>query len=181
MNEVRQFKREFDEYDSDGTGRITREEMSNLIRNRTGMDLEDEIPKHLLYGIPQGEDRIGFESFLRWSILTSWTEEMMMPSKAERNIRALAREQEMPLPDVEKVKAMFDEFDTDGSGEIEEEEFRHILYKMLHVRDVTDVPIKRLQRYWREVDIDGSGSIGFDEFLIWYKTSFNKDGRLDGI
>merc|ERR1712139_191511 len=106
------------------------------------------------------------------------SEEKMVPSKAERNIRALARETEMMLPDVEKVKCLFDEFDTDRSGEIEEEEFRHILYKMLKARDPTDVPMKRLKRYWREVDIDCSGSISFTEFLLWYKNNFNKDGGI---
>lgn len=183
VNEVRDIKREFSEHDTESTGHITRNEFSALIRKRTDLHEDEDIPFHLLKGVSEAGERIGFEEFLRWSMLTAWTEEMMMPSACERQLRQLAREQEMALPDVEKVKLLFDSVDTDKSGEIDEGEFRHILYKMLHVHDVTDVPLKRLQRYWREVDLDGSGFICFNEFLIWCKTSFNLvwDGRLDTL
>lgn len=98
----------------------------------------------------------------------------MMPSPTERRTRQLAREHGMPLPDVEALTNFFNEFDTDGSGEIDEDEFRGILYKIIGVKTETDVPLKRLQRYWREVDMDGDGSITFNEFLIWHKTCFMK-------
>jgi len=177
--EARELVTEFKEHDLDGTGHISREEFHILIRKRTNLPEYEEIPDHLVKPVRKGQARVSFEEFLKWSSLTAWTEEMMQPCPYQRRIRQLAREQDMTLPDVEKVKRFFNEFDTDSSGEIDEDEFRHILYKMLHVRDVTDVPVKRLQRYWREVDLDGSGSIGFNEFLIWYTTSFSKDGRVD--
>jgi len=78
---------------------------------------------------------------------------------------------------VERVKCLFDKIDVDGSGEIEQGEFRILLYDLLQCRK-DDIPVKRLQRYWREVDLDGSGSVGFNEFLIWYKTSFSQDGKF---
>lgn len=191
VSDVREMKREFGELDKEGNGEISWGDFQSLIRKRGNLDPDKEIPAHLLQGMADrhtafgqaGNDAaghdVGFEEYLRWTIQTAWTEEMLMPYPEERQIRQLARDQRMLLPDVERVKQIFDQFDTDGSGEIEEEEFQHILYKMLHVRDVTDVPIKRLKRYWREVDLDGSGSIGFNEFLIWYKTSFSKDGKID--
>lgn len=179
VGDIRELSVEFRQYSSDNTWSIPLGEFIALVRKRTNLDEEKDIPFHLLKGIPQDGSRISFEDFLKWSILTAWSEEMMMPCADERQIRQLAREQDMRITDVEKVKQFFDEFDTDGSAEIEEDEFRNILYKLLKVKNISDVPLKRLQRYWREVDIDGSGSIGFDEFLIWYKTSFAKDGLVE--
>lgn len=180
VNEVREIWLEFKEHDQEGVGSITKEEFKKIIRKRTNIDESRELPLHLTKGVSlAGPGRIGFEQFLRWTGLTAWTEEMMAPDPNDRDIRQLAREQEMRLPDAEKIKRLFDEFDTDKSGEIEENEFRHILYRLLRVRNVADVPLKRLQRYWREVDLDGSGSIGFNEFLIWYATTFMQDGRVD--
>jgi len=192
VNDVREMKREFAELDKEGSGEISWADFQSLVRKRGNLPADKAIPAHLLQGMADrqpksmmGEDGkdafqdVGFEEYLRWTIQVAWSEEMLMPCPEERTIRQLARDQGMLLPDVERVKQLFDTFDTDGSGEIEEEEFRHILYKMLNVRDVSDVPIKRLERYWREVDLDGSGCIGFNEFLIWYKTSFSKDGKID--
>merc|ERR1712003_21752 len=94
---------------------------------------------------------------------------MSVPCLREREIRKVAREQNIPILDVERIRKMFEEFDVDGSDEIEEAEFRHILYRLWNVKDVSDVPVKRLHRLWRELDTDNSGSIGFTEFLVWYQ------------
>lgn len=184
INDVRDYKFEFDDLLAamriqTSVGHISREDFLELIRKRCNIRDRDEIPIQLLTCIPSDKVRIDFEDFVKWSILTAWCEETLMPDPDGRHIRKLAREQKMLLPDVERIKRLFDEFDTDGSGEIEEEEFRHILYRMLRVKNTTDIPLKRLQRYWREVDLDGSGNVGFDEFLIWFKTSFAKNGKLN--
>merc|ERR1712019_142981 len=116
------------------------------------------------------KERVNFEDFVEWSISVSWTEEVQVKCVKEREVWRVAREQGMKLLDVERVKKMFDDFDTDGSGEIEEAEFRHIICKLWNVKDLSDVPIKQLQRFWRELDADGSGSVSFTEFLVWYQT-----------
>jgi len=168
MSEARDMSQEFKDHDVDGTGYISVQQFHSFIRKRANLPEGKEIPDHLVKPIRKGQGRINFEDFLRWSFLTAWTEEMMQPCPSERHLRQLAREQDMTLPDVEKVKQLFNEFDTDCSGEIDEDEFRLILYKVLRVRDVTDVPLKRLQRLWREVDVDKDGLVNFNEFLVWY-------------
>jgi len=149
---------------------IDHEVFARHLRKKAGVPLDKPVPLHLLCGCTSG--KMNFDRFVQWSVNTSWSEEMLMPDAEERGIRHLAREQGLKLPDVERVKKMFDEFDVDGSGEIDEEEFIHILYRLLKVKDLSDVPLKRLKRYWREVDVDGSGAIVFKEFLIWYRNSF---------
>lgn len=177
VNEVHELRQEFNLRDTSSRGHLTQDEFFALIRKRINLRADEAIPSYLIQGIPEAETRfekcgIDFEEFLKWSILTSWTEEMMLPSKNDRALRQLAREQEMSLPEVEKVKHLFDEFDTDSSGRIEEDEFRHMVCKMLCVRDVTDLSVKTIQRYWREVDLNRDGVVDFKEFLIWYKNSF---------
>merc|ERR1712054_85155 len=111
--EAREISREFREHDLDNSGHISRDEFHKIIRERTNLPEDEEIPEHLVKPVRKFQPQVTFEEFLKWSALTAWTEEMMQPCPNERHIRQLAREQEMTLPDVEKVKELFNEFDTD--------------------------------------------------------------------
>ena len=42
-----------------------------------------------------------------------------------------------------------------------------VIRGILKVSDPSDVPQSRLERYWREFDLDGSSTVDFEEFLIW--------------
>lgn len=53
-------------------------------------------------------------------------------------------------------------------GLICKEEFQGILQELMRVRKASDVPMERFNHYWREVDMDQSGQIDFEEFLVWY-------------
>eukprot|EP00927_Polykrikos_kofoidii_P067429 TRINITY_DN62921_c0_g1_i1.p1 TRINITY_DN62921_c0_g1~~TRINITY_DN62921_c0_g1_i1.p1 ORF type:complete len:580 (-),score=78.00 TRINITY_DN62921_c0_g1_i1:253-1992(-) len=185
VQQVREIQHDFKTFDVENNGQIPFESFVKLIRTRAALPPEASIPPHLL-GCMQGVDEdasgtISLEEFIQWSVRTAWSEELLTQCPQEREIRELAREQSMLLPDVERIKKMFDEFDTDGSGEIEEGEFRDILYKLLKVKNLSDVPDMRLKRYWREVDMDGSGAIVFKEFLIWYKNSFATEGGFESF
>lgn len=179
IDDLRDARDEFAHYDKVNSGTITAQEFQRLVRARCNLPTDKPFPLHLLNalgsmnigGIVSG-GTVSFEDFLVWTIHCAYTEEFMVPNASERQIRQLAREQKMSLLDVEKIKCVFDSFDVDGSGEIEECEFRNILYGLWDVRNEADVSDKKLQRYWRELDFDGSGSCNFEEFLIWYTTNF---------
>merc|ERR1712032_172644 len=178
--EVRDIYKEFSLYNTHMTNDISMDEFNDLIRRRAHLSDDEPIPDHLYGNVCKAErdnphTRINFERYLEWAISVMWSEEMQVGCAVERNIRKVAREHKVPLLEVERVKRIFDEFDTDGSGEIEECEFRHIIYKLWKVKDVSDVPVKRVQRFWRELDVDGSGSAEFSEFLVWYHSKFSKD------
>lgn len=185
VSDVRDTRREFLSMKPSSSGRpgsevITKEEFYTLIRRRTMIHPDDDVPDHLLSHVDFDHDgSIDFEDYLRWFQRHAWTEELLMPRPEERQLRQLAREQCMQLLDVERIKRVFDEFDTDGSQEIDEDEFKHVLYRILGVRNESDMPPSRLLRYWREVDTDGSGSVNFIEFLVWYyKTGMCEEGQL---
>jgi len=80
----------------------------------------------------------------------------------------------MILPTVvDKLKAKFDAFDSDGSGFIDYSEFTEMLKTLLRVRDKSDISDVRLERWWKEIDGDGSGEVDFREFCAWYTKYFN--------
>jgi len=90
----------------------------------------------------------------------------------ERQFRQLARDHGFCLPDVEKVKTVFDKFDQDGSGYIDEDEFRQALIQLWGVKDSSDLSKTKMRQYWVEVDADASGQIAFAEFVTWYLNVF---------
>ncbi len=49
-----------------------------------------------------------------------------LPEK-ERQIRAMAKEYNIPITDVDKIEVVFAHYDEDGSGEIEKPEFKALL------------------------------------------------------
>eukprot|EP00415_Alexandrium_ostenfeldii_P003092 UN3092 len=143
-----------------------------MVRRRAHLHDGAPIPPRLMGHITLKDldehNHLGFETFLEWSINVGWMEEMQVTSSEDLEMRRIAREVNMPILDVEKVKAQFNHFDSDHSGMIDEEEFRHIVYKLWRVENVSDVPINTLRRIWRQIDQDGSGTIDFQEFLVWY-------------
>jgi hypothetical protein len=96
-------------------------------------------------------------------------------SEKESLMYDLADECEVPPPTIDNVRKRFDEFDTDGSGLIDYDEFIVMMCKLLRVDDPSKISQQRLQRFWREADTDGSGEIDFREFCHWYLKNFSPD------
>lgn len=178
LDDIKDCLDKFRVHDVDGTGEITRTDFKKLVRVMSNLPEDGPIPYHLLAALPkkqmnfEGSDMVSFEEFISWHLTSAYAEEMMVNDHEDRLIRKLAREQAMWLPDVENVKKIFDSFDKDKSGEIDQLEFRKILCSLMNVKNMADMSEQRLSRYWREVDVDGSGAIGFDEFLAWYCNIF---------
>eukprot|EP00747_Dinoflagellata_sp_TGD_P099403 gnl/TRDRNA2_/TRDRNA2_167729_c3_seq1.p1 gnl/TRDRNA2_/TRDRNA2_167729_c3~~gnl/TRDRNA2_/TRDRNA2_167729_c3_seq1.p1 ORF type:complete len:782 (-),score=109.05 gnl/TRDRNA2_/TRDRNA2_167729_c3_seq1:183-2528(-) len=177
--EVKKKRQEFDQTDVSQTGELSQEEFRGIVRKYCGFQPDDPVPEHLLtrYWTSVDADRSGgidFEEFLLWSVSMAYSEEILVPDAKERHLRSLARQHDLCLPDVERVKSVFDRFDNDKSGQIDEEEFRNVLLVLMHVKNPADVSDKKLKRYWREVDTDRSNEISFEEFLLWYFTNFDE-------
>jgi len=176
LDDLKAARDEFAAFDPGHRGEISYEQFKNLIRARCRLRSDEDVPYHLLAALRRntsGDNTpVTFEAFLLWSIHCAYAEEFLVPDPRLRHIRQLARDYGFWLPDVEKVKEVFDGFDTDGSGEIEEDEFKAILYRLMNVKSESDVSDKKLERYWRELDSNGTGGVGFDEFLTWYANLF---------
>lgn len=63
-------------------------------------------------------------------------------------------------PTMEELRAAFDAFDKDGSGDLDADELRHVIKNLGLV--ASDVEVDEMVR---QADTDGNGSIDFDEFV----------------
>jgi len=170
---VRECLQQFRYADKDRNGTITMEEFKDLLHTRCDLEPDQEVPKHLLWKQWKKIDSdcsstIDFEEYLVWYMSSVFSEDLMVPQTEARRLRQLARDLDVSLLQVERVKTVFDKFDADHSGEIDKEEFVQVLCDMMKVKDQSDVSHSMLMRYWREVDFDNSGSVDFEEFLVWY-------------
>lgn len=182
LSKIRAAMIEFSAMDNDGNGFLTIDEFKAGIRQRSELPGGQEFPEHLLemqwsrIGKTANRDEasvgVSFADYLAWIRKTAFTEQLLVTGEQEKWIRQLARDCGMALPDVEKLKKMFDLYDADGSGCIDKEEFKTVVCTMMNVKDPRDISKFMLDRYWREVDTDGSGEVEFEEFLKWYIKTF---------
>jgi len=119
---------------------------------------------------------LDFTEFILWFSRHGFSENVLL-SEEQRKIRQIARTHGMDIVQVESFKAAFDGFDLDKSGEIDFEEFEKLLYALVKVPSHLDLPKSRLNQFWAECDVDGSGAISFEEFLEFYQRYFMLRGR----
>jgi|EP00927_Polykrikos_kofoidii_P053453 Ca2+-binding EF-hand superfamily protein len=124
-----------------------------------------------------GSTRVDFREFALWYCRYGLSEDTLL-SKEQKEIRSIARRYDLSFVDVEQYKRCFDQFDVDGSGFIDQEEFRGLLTQLLKVPAHMELPRTRMQQFWKEIDDDGSGSAGFEEFILFYMKYF--DTARDG-
>merc|ERR1711924_432156 len=115
---------------------------------------------------------IYFEDFMLWYQSRTFLEDLLQVTPRSKENREIARELELPIPDVETIRREFSRFDTDGSGHIDRTEFRALLCALLRVKDASDIPPERISRYWLQIDTDQSGEVSFREFVPWYMKFF---------
>lgn len=179
---VKRCLEDFSHFDEDGSGSISREEFGNVVARMLDLPSEQNAPEHFtrLIKILQNERggqmnadddfEVTFEEYLLWYISSTFTEELSGTSEQEKAMRQLARDTGIPLQDIERVKKTFDKFDTDKSGAIDKDEFVAVLCTVLKVKNPEDLSQSMLTRYWREADTNNTGSVNFEEFLLWYFT-----------
>lgn len=126
-----------------------------------------------------GSNYVDFEEFLLWRLSVCYTEELAVDS-SERWIRNIARTHCVPLIDVERFKAVFDHYDADSSGVIDEDEFKKVLIDVMKIKDTSAISDRVLKTFYMEALAQGSKrTLDFEAFLVWYTTMF--DGSLSGI
>lgn len=112
-------------------------------------------------------------------------------------LRRLAKKYGLSILDVEDMHRLFSTFSitTDEGVLIRESQFVGMLLKLYGTDDLSEVPPQRLRFFWQQADQDGSGSIDFEEFIMWYncyceeilsrrkirrrRESTEEDGRYD--
>ena len=71
-----------------------------------------------------------------------------------------------------KVKEMFEKYDTDNGGCIDAEEFRSLLEKM-----EVQIGDEELKEAMEDLDLDGDKTISLEEFSLWYFSGMKPYGK----
>jgi len=156
------------------------EEVVRHILRSTGQKLSEEAVQQKTQVCWSEADRNGngnvdFEEFALWYSSWGFQRELLL-SPHQILTREVAVQYNLSVPDVESLQAKFHLLDEDGSGLIEFCEFEKLLYQLMKVPRGQELPANRLEHFWKEIDIDGSGSVNFDEFLQWYIKYFDMKG-----
>jgi hypothetical protein len=94
----------------------------------------------------------------------------------ERVLRNAARRFDLDMQTAERIHRMFIEFDSDGTGFLDFDEFENVVAKMLKAK-VSDIPRARMLKFWQEIDSDGSGEVDFEEFIEYYMKYFGGNSQ----
>lgn len=167
-------------YDVLTEGRLERTGFEKFLCSLHHVNKPEELSEGLLDTCFKAADSdhsqsLDFLEFAEWYVRYGFSEAVLL-TEQQRKIRQIAREHELPIVTVEEYKQAFDDFDEDGSGCIEFEEFQKLLYNLIKVPSHLDLPVNRVRQFWTETDVDGGGAIGFEEFLLFYTRYFSNDG-----
>lgn len=122
------------------------------------------------------------DGFFQWYVANMFSDVAKLrqskdKADSEEMIYNLAKTYNVSPYVMDKVKRKFDKFDTDGSGQIEYDEFRVMMKGILKDDKTNDLSEDRLGRFWSEIDRDGSGEVDFQEFAQWYIKYFNPEDQ----
>jgi len=171
IQEVKACYDDFCSLDLDNSFSLSADEFEKAVRRSCKLADDEPLPENLALKYSQmdmdGNRVVDFKEYVRWSQGASWSEHLLVRDDRDREARRLARKLGLHLLDVERMRRLFDSYDLEKKHVITQDMFAHVIRGILKVSDPSDVPQKRLERYWREIDLDGSGTVDFEEFVIW--------------
>jgi Ca2+-binding EF-hand superfamily protein len=191
VRDLAQVRRIFDSFDEDSSGYIEKLEFLPLLAKllkqpKSEMDAT-EVWKHYDQIDHDGSGQLSFDEFQKWycavfkidgtpDFTNFFTEDLVEPW--QREMREVAKKLDMSYMDTEKLWTEFNRLDSDKSGCLEKSEVGELIKKQLsstrngrHAQQ-TEVPSHLLNKFWRDLDVDGSGSVTFEEFAAWYNQAF---------
>eukprot|EP00930_Biecheleria_cincta_P018032 TRINITY_DN14173_c0_g1_i2.p1 TRINITY_DN14173_c0_g1~~TRINITY_DN14173_c0_g1_i2.p1 ORF type:complete len:524 (-),score=124.48 TRINITY_DN14173_c0_g1_i2:204-1775(-) len=149
---IKRCMEDFSQIDEDGNGEISKQEFQNAVARMCDLPEGQRGPEHLTTRLIQmllnhrkeqmdadADFAVTFEDYLLWYISSTFSEELSGTSAQEKSMRQIARDTGIPLPEIERMKKYYDKFDTDGSGDIDKEEFFAVLCSVLNVKNPDDL------------------------------------------
>lgn len=189
IKDVMEVRRIFENYDKDKSGTLTSIEFIPLLARLLGytqseMD-RDEAWRNWDAVDVDNVGHINYDVFEKWYCQTFAISQMpdfrdffgedLIPQD-QRVIRAVAKSVNTDVVRVEKIWRDFNILDEDGSGRLEKDEFKVLIERLLSPgEDDPEVPPKVIEKFWMDVDSDGSGFVSFEEFAAWYVKFFASD------
>lgn len=135
----------FQKYDTDGSGRLGKNEMSSMLKDDLGMSPE-QAQACILMVDKDGCGEVSFDEFSLW----------LRTSKGFDNV-----DKESRFYLIQEAVKLFKKFDKDDSDTIDREEFKELMAS-LKACDESQLDSAR-----QSLDTSGDGKISFPEFLNW--------------
>eukprot|EP00941_MAST-03F_sp_MAST-3F-sp1_P002536 g2536.t1 len=179
-----QIKRRFNELDVDGVGTLSKKDVLTLMK-RTGNKISGFFNLHTYYGekgltfqnayhqMAGLDDKVSLQEFLDWHCMhhklksvkaSDIREPVVVTSRQAHQIDHTKLFEDGEHPDTKAVEseivALFKSLDTDGSGELQENEFKNLAHKMGIYKHVTSA--------FDEIDKSGDGKVSLKEFIAWH-------------
>lgn len=170
--EIADAKRIFDKYDTDKSGYLEEAEVIKVLEEtyaKIGIKREinpSEVKSYIRTLDKNSDGRVSNEEFTALMIDNLKKVRASMPHTTGGNY-VVGSYQKPPLakPEIEKAREIFDRYDKDKSGFLEENEIPEVLketFKVLDVqKEVTEADVKR---YMRTFDRNWDKKISFEEF-----------------
>lgn len=159
-------------------GTLSLAQFAKILLQASGRSSLAELPAGMLDKACNGARKdntstaLTFSDFAQWYSTWGFDENVTLTGD-ERSFRDLCRRHEMNVLEVERYQRIFNEFDHDGSGKIDETEFEGLLRRCARVSLTVEIPAARFRQLWKQCDVDGSGLISFEEFLTFYRKYFD--------
>eukprot|EP00930_Biecheleria_cincta_P003045 TRINITY_DN103986_c0_g1_i1.p1 TRINITY_DN103986_c0_g1~~TRINITY_DN103986_c0_g1_i1.p1 ORF type:complete len:455 (+),score=77.76 TRINITY_DN103986_c0_g1_i1:74-1438(+) len=102
---------------------------------------------------------------------------------SEIAVDALAKQLDVNIVELLRIRRKYKEYDSDNSGAISFEEFHSLMKQILGMSASDSIQKDRLDRFWAEANPDGDSKIDFQEFVSWYihyfKSAFKDKGAFE--
>jgi len=180
-----ELKRVYDSFDKDGSGFIEPEEFLPLLAKLLKQPAEtldkQEVWRNWDDMDADGSGTITFDEFLKWycttfdMVIVPDMSKFIMEADvdlAQKMVRDISVKMNMDVLKLEKLYAEFKRLDEDSSGVLEFREFKTLVTSELSPTGDPEIPGKVMDKFWMEIDADGSGGVSFDEFVTWYMKFF---------
>jgi Ca2+-binding EF-hand superfamily protein len=146
-NQIEQIKKEFVKIDKDGDGQVSTKELEAVLRSMRHKlkASEGDIKKALKEIDRDGDGVVDVHEYI-----------MSRKGKTSRDLIHRALVQRL------RIRKEFERFDKDQSGFISKTE----LMQVLEARGIRQVTLEQINELLKEIDVDASGEIDYEEFVL---------------
>eukprot|EP00941_MAST-03F_sp_MAST-3F-sp1_P004843 g4843.t1 len=153
----------FKKYDVDGSGKVNLKELG-LICADLGVVIPQSVLKVAMKSLDSdGSGELEYDEFMRWWLSDQYVKALVVNGTELEERRELIR--------------IYQTFDKDGSGLIDEDEFRDMFKELKESGQMNKS--MTMKNALLALDPDESGTVSFNEFLVWHNSA--KDGKNNWI
>lgn len=181
FNEAKEILEAFDNTSKDSSARFCKRDLQSFLCNLFHAKEIPEATLSQIYLRTCSSDGFDMDAFFAWHMCSFSTVAQLKGDKAAVmkgvELDAICAKQKIDANGLDKIRRVFDKFDTDGSGELDKDEFELMICVYMGAKKA-DISKDRLSTWWREIDVDGSGLVEFPEFVEWYVKYFGSANSL---